>query len=73
MRKREREVTLLYGFSLIRDDILNRPKPKNSRTDLIIIAGHAAFSVASAVVMASLVFIIVAWVFPVLISQIKIL
>lgn len=73
MRKREREITLLYGFSLIRDDVLNRPKPKHSRKDKIIIAGHAAFAIASAAVMAGLLFLIIAWAFPVLISQINIL
>jgi hypothetical protein len=73
MRRREREVTLLYGFSLIRDDVLNRPPPNHSHKDKIIIAGHAAFAIASSAMMALLVFIIVAWAFPVLISQINIL
>jgi len=40
MRKREREITLLYGFSIIRDDVLKHPLPELSTTDRALIAAH---------------------------------
>lgn len=40
MRTREREVTLLYGISIIRDDVLNHPLPKLSIKDRALIAAH---------------------------------
>lgn len=40
MRKREREITLLYGMSLVRDDVLNHPVPKTSTKDRALIAVH---------------------------------
>jgi hypothetical protein len=47
MRKREREITLLYGMSLIRDDVLNHPLPKHSAKDRLITFMHYAFALAS--------------------------
>lgn len=40
MRKREREITLLYGMSLIRDDVLSHPLPKTSTKDRALIVAH---------------------------------
>ena len=40
MGKREREITLLYGISLIRDDVLNHPIPKVTAKDRALIAAH---------------------------------
>lgn len=40
MRKREREITLLYGISLIRDDVLNHPLPKAAVKDRALITAH---------------------------------
>lgn len=40
MRNREREITLLYGMSLIRDDILSRPVPAPSLKGRALIAAH---------------------------------
>lgn len=40
MRKREREITLLYGLSLIRDDVLNHPLPKVTAKDRALMAAH---------------------------------
>ena len=47
MRKRERVITLLYGMSLIRDDVLNHPLPKHSAKDRLIAFMHYAFAFAS--------------------------
>lgn len=40
MGKREREITLLYGISLIRDDVLNHPLPKVTTKDRALMAAH---------------------------------
>lgn len=40
MGKREREITLLYGISLIRDDVLNHPMPKVTAKDRALMAAH---------------------------------
>ncbi|CZY58610.1 Uncharacterised protein [Enterobacter hormaechei] len=52
MRKREREITLLYGMSLIRDDVLNHPLPKHSAKDRLIIFMHYAFAFTSVITLA---------------------
>lgn len=38
--KREREITLLYGISLIRDDVLNHPEINPTTADRIITFIH---------------------------------
>lgn len=53
MRKREREITLLYGMSLIRDDVLNHPLPKRSAKDRLITFVHYALAVASVITLAA--------------------
>jgi hypothetical protein len=53
MRKREREITLLYGMSLIRDDVLNHPLPKQSAKDRLITLTHYAFALASVIALAA--------------------
>lgn len=53
MRKREREITLLYGMSLIRDDVLNHPLPKQSAKDRFITFVHYAFAFASVITLAA--------------------
>ena len=53
MRKREREITLLYGMSLIRDDVLNHPLPKHSAKDRLITFVHYAFAFASVITLAA--------------------
>lgn len=52
MRKREREITLLYGMSLIRDDVLNHPQPKHSAKDRLITFLHYAFAFSSVITLA---------------------
>ncbi len=52
MRKREREITLLYGMSLIREDVLSHPLPKHSAKDRLITFVHYAFAFASVITMA---------------------
>lgn len=52
MRKREREITLLYGMSLIRDDVLNHPLPKHSAKDRLITFVHYVFALASVITLA---------------------
>lgn len=51
MRKREREITLLYGMSLIRDDVLNHPLPKHSAKDRLITLTHYALAFASVIAL----------------------
>lgn len=53
MRKREREITLLYGMSLIRDDVLNHPLPKKSAKDRLITFVRYAFALASVITLAA--------------------
>jgi hypothetical protein len=53
MRKREREITLLYGMSIIRDDVLNHPLPKNSAKDRLITIVHYVFAFASVITLAA--------------------
>lgn len=53
MRKREREITLLYGMSLIRDDVLNHPLPKHSAKDRLITLVHYAFAISSVLTLAA--------------------
>lgn len=53
MRKREREITLLYGMSLIRDDVLNHPLPKQSAKDRVITFVHYAFAISSVLTLAA--------------------
>lgn len=52
MRKREREITLLYGMSLIRDDVLNHPLPKQSAKDRLISFMHYVFAFSSVLTLA---------------------
>ncbi|MDU2844921.1 hypothetical protein [Citrobacter sp.] len=61
MRKREREITLLYGLSLIRDDVLNHPEKKPTLTDRIITFTHHFFYIASALVIAASGFAFFIW------------
>ncbi|MHC1795872.1 hypothetical protein LC177_22110 [Escherichia coli] len=61
MRKREREVTLLYGISLIRDDVLAHPEKKLTLTDRIITFTHHFFYIASALVIAASGFAFFIW------------
>lgn len=61
MRKREREVTLLYGLSLIRDDVLAHPEKKLTLTDIIITFTHHFFYIASALVIAASGFAFFIW------------
>lgn len=60
MRKREREITLLYGMSMIRDDILNHPLPQLTAKDRLIIFIHFLMKTGaiSSIVMAPLILII---------------
>jgi hypothetical protein len=53
MRKREREITLLYGMSRIRDDLLNHPLPKHSSKDRLITFVHYVFALASVITLAA--------------------
>lgn len=53
MIKREREITLLYGMSLIRDDVLNHPPPKQSAKDRLITFVHYAFAFSSVLTLAA--------------------
>lgn len=61
MRKREREITLLYGISLIRDDVLNHPEIKPTLADRIITFTHHFFYIASALVIAASGFAFFIW------------
>lgn len=61
MRKREREITLLYGMSLIRDDVLNHPLPQHSAKDRLITFVHCAVSFASVITLASASIILIIW------------
>lgn len=49
MSKREREITLLYGMSIIRDDILNHPLPKVTAKDRALIAAQFLINLAAMV------------------------
>jgi hypothetical protein len=64
MRKREREITLLYGISLIRDDVLNHPLPKQSAKDRVITFVHYAFAFASVLTLAASSIILILAVAP---------
>ena len=61
MRKREREITLLYGISLIRDDVLNHPLPKHSAKDRLITLTHYAFALTAVITLAAAPIIITLW------------
>ncbi len=61
MRKREREITLLYGMSLIRDDVLNHPEIKPTLTDRIITFIHHILYIASALFIAASGFAFFIW------------
>lgn len=61
MRKREREVTLLYGMSLIRDDVLSHPEKKPTLTERIITFTHHFFYIVSALVIAASGFAFFIW------------
>jgi hypothetical protein len=61
MRKREREITLLYGMSRIRDDLLNHPLPKRSAKDRLFTFVHYAFAFASVITLAAASFILILW------------
>ena len=52
MRKREREITLLYGMSIIREDVLNHQLPKHSAKDRLITLVHYMFAFASIISLA---------------------
>ncbi|WP_410734266.1 hypothetical protein [Citrobacter freundii] len=59
--KREREVTLLYGMSLIRDDVLSHPEKKPTLTERIITFTHHFFYIVSALVIAASGFAFFIW------------
>lgn len=59
MRKREREITLLYGMSIIRDDVLNHPLPKHSAKDRLITFVHYAFAFISVITLAASAIILI--------------
>lgn len=50
--KREREITLLYGMSLIRDDVLNHPVYKPTFKDKLIEFIYHALHIIAAVIVA---------------------
>ncbi len=52
MKKREREITLLYGMSIIRDDILNHPVYKPTFKDKIIEFIYHALHIIAALIVA---------------------
>lgn len=52
MRKREREITLLYGMSLIREDVLNYPFYKPTLKDKVIELIYHALHIIAAVIVA---------------------
>ncbi len=51
-REREREITLLYGMSLIRDDVLNHPVYKPKFKDKLIEFIYHALHIIAAVIVA---------------------
>ncbi|MFJ5981957.1 hypothetical protein ACIQCX_13690 [Enterobacter cancerogenus] len=59
MRKREREITLLYGMSRIRDDILNHPLPKQTTKDGLITLVHYVFALAAVITLAASLIILI--------------
>lgn len=61
MRKREREITLLYGMSLIRDDVLNHPLPEHSAKDRLITFVHYVFAFTSVITLAASSIILTIW------------
>lgn len=63
-KKREREITLLYGISLIRDDVLNHPLPEQSSTDRMITIVHCVFAFTIAVTMAGASIILILSIIP---------
>lgn len=52
MKKREREITLLYGMSLIREDVLNHPVYKPTSKDKLIEFIYHTLHIISAVIVA---------------------
>ena len=62
MKKREREITALYGLTKIRDDILNHPlPPKQTTKDKIITAIHYAAFIVPWVVLIGLLVVSFVW------------
>lgn len=59
MRKREREITLLYGMSLIREDVLKHPVPATSGKDRALIFIHFLMNTASIAAIAMAAFILI--------------
>lgn len=59
MRKREREITLLYGMSLIRDDVLNHPLPKHSAKERLITFLHYMFAFSPFIILMAVLIIII--------------
>lgn len=59
MRKREREITLLYGMSLIREDVLNHPVPEPTSKDRAIIFIHFLMNTAAICSIAMAAFIMI--------------
>lgn len=51
MKKREREITLLYGMSLIREDVLNYPFYKPTIKDKLIEFIYHALHIIAAVIV----------------------
>lgn len=59
MRKREREITLLYGMSLIREDVLKHPVPVTSGKDRALIFIHFLMNAASIAAITMAAFILI--------------
>lgn len=56
MRKREREITMLYGICLIRDDVLRHPEPTSTTSENLISFIHTIMRAGAiaALIMAAL-------------------
>lgn len=65
MRKREREITLLYGMSLIREDVLKHPVPEPTSKDQAIIFIHFLMNTAAIAAIAMTAFILIITFIPV--------
>lgn len=51
MKRREREITLLYGMSIIREDVLNHPVYQPTFKDKIIEFIYHALHIIAAVIV----------------------
>ena len=64
-KRREREITLLYGMSLIREDVLKHPVPETTGKDRAIIFIHSLMNTATVVAIAMAAFILFVTFIPV--------